>query len=106
MLRKLTLFVFVSAIAVSALALGANDSIRVEGGLISGAAADGVRSFKGIPFAAPPVGDLRWKSPQPVVAWEEFENVRQSDPSAHKPRIPPRRCTTRRRKSRVRIVST
>ncbi len=29
-----------------------------------------IRSFKGIPFAAPPLGDLRWKAPQPVKSWE------------------------------------
>jgi para-nitrobenzyl esterase len=61
---------------VGALALGATylvsaapDTVRVDGGLISGIAADGVRVFKGLPFAAPPVGALRWKAPQPVVAW-------------------------------------
>src|SRR6266850_2687529 len=53
-----------------------NDSIRVDGGLISGTTVDGVRSFKGVPFAAPPVGDLRWKPPQPVLAWQ---GVRQAD---------------------------
>ena len=46
-----------------------SDTIAVDGGQISGAASDGVRVFKGIPFAAPPVGDLRWKAPAPVVAW-------------------------------------
>ncbi len=48
------------------------DLVRVDSGLIQGAGADpsGIRAFKGIPFAAPPVGPLRWKEPQPVVPWE------------------------------------
>ena len=33
-------------------------------------AASGVTVFRGIPYAAPPVGDLRWKRPQPVVKWK------------------------------------
>src|SRR5215472_4653764 len=41
----------------------------VTGGRIAGTVADGVASFKGIPFAAPPVGALRWKAPQPVKGW-------------------------------------
>ena len=70
MLRKLTLFALAFVFALSGLALTANDNLRVEGGMISGTNADGVRSYKGIPFAAPPVGELRWKAPQPVVSWE------------------------------------
>lgn len=48
------------------------DEIEVEGGHISGVSTtDGaVRAFKGIPFAQPPVGDLRWKAPQPVQPWQ------------------------------------
>ncbi len=69
MLRKLMLFAIAFALAFSGPTLAANDVIRVEGGLISGVATDGVRSFKGIPFAAPPAGDLRWKPPQPVIPW-------------------------------------
>jgi para-nitrobenzyl esterase len=53
-----------------------NDFVRMESGLISGVEAGGVRSFKGIPFAAPPVGDLRWKAPRPPAAWE---GVRKCD---------------------------
>ena len=62
------------AIVVAGLArVGADaafpDQVKVEGGAVKGAVADGVLSFKGIPFAAPPVGDLRWRPPQPVVPW-------------------------------------
>jgi para-nitrobenzyl esterase len=45
------------------------DRVKIESGELQGAVQDGVLSFKGIPFAAPPVGDLRWRAPQPVKAW-------------------------------------
>lgn len=44
--------------------------VKVQGGVIEGYAQDGLTIFKGIPFAAPPVGELRWKAPQPVEPWE------------------------------------
>ena len=43
--------------------------VRVDSGALAGAARDGVLSFKGIPFAAPPVGALRWRAPQPAATW-------------------------------------
>ena len=48
------------------------EHVQVEGGVISGATDSSglVKIFKGVPFAAPPVGDLRWKAPQPVLPWE------------------------------------
>lgn len=45
------------------------NKVRVEGGLITGYKSGQVTVFKGVPFAAPPVGNLRWKPPMPVVAW-------------------------------------
>ncbi len=50
----------------------ANPVLEIEGGKIQGveSSAKGVYVYKGIPFAAPPVGDFRWKEPQPVIPWE------------------------------------
>lgn len=52
----------------------------VTGGAVSGVVTDGISIFKGIPFAAPPVGDLRWKAPAPVKAWT---GVRQANAFAN-----------------------
>jgi len=69
--------VFGGAATLASLVLSAAaDVVKVDGGQISGTAATGVRVFKGIPFAAPPVGDLRWTPPQPVARWN---GVRPAD---------------------------
>ena len=44
---------------------------QLDSGPISGIQEDGVWIYKGIPYAAPPVGELRWKEPQPVQPWKE-----------------------------------
>ncbi len=44
--------------------------VRVDSGQLQGVVEDGVVSYKGVPFAAPPVGDLRWRPPQPVAPWK------------------------------------
>jgi para-nitrobenzyl esterase len=55
----------------------AADRVKTANGVVESTAPpkDGVRSFKGIPFAAPPVGDLRWKEPQPVKNWKGVRNA-------------------------------
>ncbi|HLH52090.1 MAG TPA: carboxylesterase family protein [Verrucomicrobiae bacterium] len=44
--------------------------VRVEQGLLQGIAEDGLRIYRGIPFAAPPVGELRWRAPEPAPKWD------------------------------------
>ncbi len=84
-----TIATFASLATVASIALAA-DPIRTDAGLVAGAAGVNpvVRVYKGIPYAAPPVGDLRWKAPQPVAAWAgtkqatEFSSVCQQEPYA------------------------
>jgi len=45
------------------------DQVRIDSGKLAGVTSGDVVSFKGVPFAKPPVGDLRWRSPQPVEPW-------------------------------------
>jgi para-nitrobenzyl esterase len=56
--------------------------VNVEGGWVQGTSEDGLTVYRGIPFAAPPVGDLRWRAPQPAAKWE---GVRQADTFAPGP---------------------
>jgi para-nitrobenzyl esterase len=53
-----------------------SETVKVEGGLLEGTVEDGLRVYRGIPYAAPPIGDLRWWPPQPAPKWER---VRPAD---------------------------
>jgi len=60
-----------------------NPVLSIEGGQVQGVLADDhpdVFVYRGIPYAAPPIGDLRWREPQPVVAWE---GIRIADKFGH-----------------------
>jgi para-nitrobenzyl esterase len=54
--------------------------VAVEGGLVQGVAADGLTVYRGIPFAAPPVGERRWRAPQAVAPWSGVRDARQYAP--------------------------
>jgi para-nitrobenzyl esterase len=70
-LPGLALTLLVLPVEVAAQAPGPNQVVRIDSGTIAGLhdAATGLDEFRGIPYAAPPVGALRWKPPQPVAAW-------------------------------------
>ena len=51
-------------------------SVKTANGVLQGTQLSGISMFKGVPYAQPPVGDLRWKEPQPVKNWE---GVRKAD---------------------------
>ena len=61
--------------------------VTVTGGLVSGVSIDDtdVWSYKGIPFAAPPVGALRWRPPQPIASWEGVRDSTAFGPACLQP---------------------
>jgi para-nitrobenzyl esterase len=80
-------------------------TVKVDGGDVQGVVADGVESFKGIPFAAPPMGEFRWRPPQPVVPWTGVRQAAEFGadcmqgrfgpppaPGAPAPRVPSEDC--------------
>jgi para-nitrobenzyl esterase len=66
------LFLALAFVLTSCSEKDANPVLAIEGGQVQGVETPtkGIIAYKGIPFAAPPVGNARWKEPQPVVAWQ------------------------------------
>ena len=82
--RSVVVLFILTVMALTSSSVAAiSDPIRVEQGLLAGTNGDSsdIRVYRGVPFAAPPIGDLRWKAPQPPVAWQgvrqatEFSNA-------------------------------
>lgn len=77
---------------------GAPLVVQTDKGSVRGAATEGVERFLGIPYAAPPTGDLRWRAPQPAAAWSDtrgatdFGNPCPVLPSTNGPRSETEDC--------------
>ena len=65
-----------------------NNLVRIDSGPIHGATSGSIRSFKGIPYAAPPLGNLRWRAPQPVASWHEVRPAVDYGPDCMQKPIP------------------
>ena len=99
MRNKYLMLVFASLCGALALFVSASDSIdedevetdlviQTTSGTIQGAyssVAPEIRAFKGIPFAAPPVGELRWRNPQSLPAWEGVRDATEFGPRCYQP---------------------
>jgi para-nitrobenzyl esterase len=81
--RPLIVVALALTTAVAPLQAQLKDPVRTHQGLLAGRPGKdpAVMVFKGVPFAAPPVGDLRWKAPQPPASWTGVRQADQFGPS-------------------------
>lgn len=82
MIRGLFLSAAVVASPVAA------QQVTIDSGAVAGATADGVASFKGLPYAAAPVGDLRWSAPLPVASWNAPRDATKYGPDCMQNPLP------------------
>jgi para-nitrobenzyl esterase len=65
---------------------GGHPVVLTDRGAVQGVVAEGVRTFAGIPYAAPPVGELRWQAPRPMAPWPGVRDAAEpGSPCAQKP---------------------
>ena len=102
MFRNVTGSVFASGLALVVVCLAgagaapaagqdAGGVVTVEGGQLAGAPSplgDEVTVYRGVPFAAPPVGDLRWRPPEPPAAWEGVRDATAAAPACMQNALP------------------
>ena len=63
--------------------------VNVEEGVLQGTSEGGLTVYRGVPFAAPPVGDLRWRAPQPAGKWEGVHDAARFAPGPMQGGNPP-----------------
>lgn len=86
-IRVKTLAVLLVALVLAACATLPLQAPRVSvvSGELRGAAVDGVYAFKGVPYAAAPIGDRRWRAPQPAEPWQGVRDARGYAPHCAQP---------------------
>ncbi|MGO7205595.1 carboxylesterase family protein, partial [Rhizobium ruizarguesonis] len=81
--RKFLLFLAVAScqLTFAPRLAAADDTVTIDSGMLKGERSGTVVSFKGIPYAAPPVGDLKWRNPRPMKPWSGTRDARNFGPS-------------------------
>lgn len=73
--------IIVGVLALASAAQAQDVTVKVESGVLAGTQTDRARIFKNIPYAAPPVGDLRWAAPKKPLAWSGERDAIKNGPS-------------------------
>jgi para-nitrobenzyl esterase len=89
-MKKTILFIALISIAAANISKAQlPEPVMTDKGLVQGTYEDGLTVFKGIPFAAPPVGEFRWKAPQPLEKWEGIKQTVKFAPAPMQGGNPP-----------------
>jgi para-nitrobenzyl esterase len=81
-MKKLTLIIVISAVFTAGLIVAQQPKpVKVGQGMLQGAYENGLTVYKGVPFAEPPVGKLRWHAPEPPVKWEGVKQAAEFAPA-------------------------
>jgi len=83
-IRKLVIAVVLILAAVSAAASNTSPPVTVDTGALTGVVDGDVVVYRGIPYAAPPVGELRWRPPHPVAPWKGLRTFEEFGPACRR----------------------
>jgi para-nitrobenzyl esterase len=89
MIKNAIILTILSLLIFSSYAQIGKGQVKISDGIVQGAVEGDLTIFKGIPFAAPPVGELRWKAPQPVQKWKGVKQTTQFAPAPFQGGNPP-----------------
>jgi len=82
-----TFGVALSLLTGAALAAPATGRVKVDAGVVEGELRENLSIFRGIPFAAPPTHELRWRAPAPVRPWQGIRAAKSFGPACPQPKI-------------------
>ncbi|HOX82943.1 MAG TPA: carboxylesterase family protein [Chryseolinea sp.] len=90
-MKKSVLLLLITSLVVNSWTIAQHQpgQVKVEEGIVQGTSEDGLTVYKGIPFAAPPIGDLRWWAPQPAAKWDGVREANKFAPGPMQGGNPP-----------------